>query len=159
MRLIAIGVFALSLLLSGCMNESAANTSPSEEVVKQYWNGDFPVTALRLLPEGQQKVGVGYIANPEVFLAVWSMFKPGETVPNVDFKKNMVVFVRNTHFYNRNNILDMKLKDGVLDVITMETMSALPIEDKVAMVMTVVSRNGIKFIQSGSTLISVESGD
>jgi hypothetical protein len=67
----------------------------------------------------------------------------------------MVVFYRNVAFYNRTNIFKANLEDGVLDVLAMETMSALPIEDKVAMALVVVPRAGVKFIQAGTTRIPV----
>jgi len=37
----------------------------------------------------------------------------------------------------------------------METMSALPIEDKVAMAMAVISRKGVRAIQAGAEKIDV----
>lgn len=155
MRVIQAGVLALSLLLSACMNSPVADTPAREALILQGWSGDFPIAALSGLPEGQRGSRVGYLASPEAFRAAWSAFRPGEAVPQVDFSKNLVVFVRNVDFYNRTNIFDLRLEDGVLDVLTMETMSALPIEDKAAMAMAVVPRQGVKFIQSGSTRISV----
>ncbi len=155
MRVILAGMLALSLLLSGCANSPVSNTPPREALILQRWSGDFPIAALGRLPDGQQGSRVGYLASPDAFRAAWSAFKPGEAVPQVDFSKNLVVFVRNVDFYNRINIFDIRLDDGVLGVLTMETMSALPIEDKAAMAMAVVQRQGVKFIQSGSTRIPV----
>lgn len=74
----------------------------------------------------------------------------------MDFSSNIVVFVRNMRLYNRTNIFKTALKDGVLEVLAMETMSAIPITDKVAMAMAVVPRQGIQFIQAGPTRLPVD---
>lgn len=158
MRVIQAGVLTLSLLLSACVNSPVADTQSREALILQQWSGDFPIAALDELPEGQEGSRVGYLASPESFRGAWSAFKPGETLPKVDFSKNLVVFVRNVDFYNRTHIFDIRLDDGVLDVLTMETMSALPIEDKAAMAMAVVPRQGVKFVQSGSTRVPVVPG-
>jgi len=44
----------------------------------------------------------------------------------------------------------------VAELIAMETMSAMPIEDKIAMSMVLVARQGIKAIQSGNKIIPVK---
>jgi hypothetical protein len=89
------------------------------------------------------------------FKAVWAGFKPEESVPEVDFSKNLVVFSRNVDFYNRTRILKVMLKDGTAEVIAMQTMSAIPIGDKVAMAMAVIPRSAVKTIQTGSERIPV----
>jgi hypothetical protein len=58
-------------------------------------------------------------------------------------------------FYNRTNIVKVTLKDGIAEIIAIETRSALPIEDKVAMAMVVIPRAGVKFIQAGNERIPV----
>ena len=47
------------------------------------------------------------------------------------------------------------MKDGVAEVLAMETMSAMPIEDKVAMSLAVVPRKGIESIQSSEGMLPV----
>ena len=79
-------------------------------------------------------------------------------MPEVDFRTNLVVFTRNVDFYNRTSIGMVKLADGVLEIVAMETMSALPIEDKAAMAMAVIPRAGVKFIQAGTSRIPVPDG-
>jgi hypothetical protein len=73
----------------------------------------------------------------------------------VDFGTQIVVFYRNVTFYNRTNIVKVTLKDGIAEIIAIETRSALPIEDKVAMAMVVIPRAGVKFIQAGNERIPV----
>ena len=133
----------------------AEHNPPVELAIEQTWSGDYPVAELKRLPGSQQESSTGYLATPAEFEAVWSVFQPAEPVPAVDFGKDMVVFYRNVTFYNRTNIFKANLEDGVLDVLAMETMSALPIEDKVAMALVVVPRAGVKFIQAGTTRIPV----
>ena len=130
---------------------------PAEDVeILQSWHGDFPVSRLQDLPAGQQKLAAGYIDNTNTFTAVWQAMFPSAPAPAPDFTSNLVIFSRNTRFYNRISIVKITLKEGVAEVLAMETMSALPIEDKVAMSMVLVGRKGIKDIRSGSDTVPVQ---
>ena len=142
----------------GSNNRTAEQTpAASGEVnIQQSWRGDYPVDQLSLLPEGQREQAVGFIGDAETFAGVWKAFKPGEAVPEVDFNANLVLFVRNTEFYNRISIGKVNVINGVADLLAMETMSAMPIEDKVAMSLVLVARQGITAIQSGNEIISVK---
>ena len=156
-------VIALVILV-GC---SHSNTSTmmtkndpqpmnGEAKILQSWQGDYPVARLDLLPDKQCEIAAGYFGNAKTFEAVWSVFKSGEAVPNVDFNVNLVVFARNTQFFNRNKIFKVKVTNGVAEVLAMETRSAMPIEDKVAMSLAVVARQGISAIKNGGGIISVD---
>ena len=72
-----------------------AGALPANLSIVNKWDGDYPVSALKKLPRGQQKTAAGYIGDGSTFADVWKSFKPGERVPKVDFKKNLVVFTRN----------------------------------------------------------------
>ena len=74
----------------------------------------------------------------------------------IDFKGNLVFFARNTQFYNRISIGQVKVANGVAEVLAMETMSAMPIEEKVAMSMAVVARQGITALQTGDETIPLK---
>ena len=119
------------------------------------WSGDYPVKHLDKLPEAQRVSSVGYINDAKTFAAVWQVFKPGEKLPEVDFTANLIIFVRNVNFYNKINLLKCTLKEGVAEVLAMETMSANPIEDKVAMALAVVPHAGLKLIRAGDMNIPV----
>ena len=80
-----------------------------------------------------------------------------EAVPVIDFSQNLVLFSRNVTFYNRTRIAKVTLADGTVDILAMETLSALPVEDKAAMAMAVVPRAGIQAIRLDETrLLTVE---
>ena len=128
----------------------------AEAEILQSWQGDYPVAELHLLPEKQREQAVGFIDDSETFTKVWKAFKPGEDMPEIDFKTGIVLFARNTQFYNRISIGKVNVKKGVAEVLAMETMSALPIEDKVAMSLVVVPRQGISGIQAGDEVIPVK---
>ncbi|MBC2709559.1 MAG: hypothetical protein HGJ94_00660, partial [Desulfosarcina sp.] len=66
-----------------------------------------------------------------------------------------VLFARNTHFYNRISIGKVNVKKGAAEVLAMETMSAMPIEDKVAISLVVVARQGITAIHAGDKIIPI----
>src|SRR5512143_1248037 len=144
-------------VIAGCSTTPAEKVPPAELAISQSWSGDYPVAELGRLPEGQQQFPVGYLGNAAAFESVWSAFKPGEALPAVDFGTQVVVFHRNVDFYNRTRIFKVTLRDGVADVLAMETLSAIPIADKVAMAMAVIPRANVKFIQRGPVSIPVRT--
>lgn len=143
------------LFITGCGSKKTQNTGPKEIPLLSKWNGNYPVAELALLPAGQQDKPVGYISDTATFIPVWRAFMPTEILPAVDFSRNIVVFTRNTQFYNRMSILKITLQEGVAELISMETMSAIPIEDTVAMSMAVIPREGVTEIMAGTERITV----
>ncbi len=135
------------------IHQTQAITGAAE--ILQFWHGDYPVDGLEMLPEEASQPGTGYIADPKVFEMVWTAFKPDEPVPVIDFESNLVIFVRNIQYFNRISIGKIKLKEGVAEVLAMETRSAMPIEDRVAISMVEVSRHGIIGIQARGGVIWV----
>ena len=59
---------------------------------------------------------------------------------------------------NLISIFKITLKDGVIEVLSIETRSALPIEEKSAMAMAVIPRSGVMFIQVFMTLAGKTAG-
>ncbi len=133
-----------------------AEQEKKEITIIQTWGGDYPVAQLTLLPADQRETPTGYINDAETFAAVWEHFMPGEELPEVDFDENIIVFSRNVQFYNRTNIFKVELENGTAEILAMETMSAIPIEDKVAMAMAVIPREGVKAIKGRDGVIPVE---
>ena len=132
-----------------------ASAGRIEVEIKHSWNGDFPVDQLALLAEKADQKGAGYFGDAHTFKAVWSIFKPGGHEPDVDFNENLVIFVRNIQYYNRIMIGKVILKDGVASVMAMETLSARPIEEVVALSMVVISREGVDVIQLRDGVLQV----
>ena len=148
-------ITALLFHMGGCVKNNPIHNASMDMPLIEKWSGDYPVPELGRLPEGQQDMAAGYIGDAETFIPVWRTFMPKEILPAVDFSKNIVVFTRNVHFYNRTSILKVTLQDGTAEIIAMETMSAMPIEDKVAMAMGVIPREGVTAIQAGTKKIQV----
>jgi hypothetical protein len=147
----------------GVSNNRTAETgtqstgSSGEIKILQSWHGDYPVDQLRRLPEKQREKAVGFIDNSKTFADVWKAFRQGETVPEIEFKTNIVLFARNTEFYNRISIGRVNVKNGVAELLAMETMSAMPIEDKVAMSMVLVAKKGIEGLKAGDDIIQISN--
>jgi len=160
-------IFLLAIItvtiLFGCKSSNTGTVEISnhtqsvegEAEILHSWNGDYPVVQLNLLPENQREQAVGFISDAKIFESLWKAFKPGEEVPEIDFEANLVLFACNTQFYNRISIGKVNLKDGVAEVLAMETMSAIPIEDKVGMSLVMVSRTGIKSVRTPYGLVSI----
>lgn len=117
------------------------------------WPVDYPVEKLDLLPEGQRESRVGYIDDADTFKAVWQVFNPFEPAPAIDFASRIVLFVRNTEFYNRINVVKVELKNSMAEIIAAETLSAHPIEERVAMVLLTVDRKNINGVKSGDNVV------
>jgi hypothetical protein len=133
----------------------AADHEPLDLPILHKWSGDFPIAHLDRLPEGQTDTSIGYIGRRSVFANVWKAFKPDEPVPEMDFSKNLVLFTRNVTFYNRLSIFKITRKGDTIDIMAMETRSALPLEDHAAMAMAAILRDGIKYIQAGNESIPI----
>jgi hypothetical protein len=146
---------AILFFSGGCATTGTGEMETGEISLLETWSGDYPVPELERLPVGQQDTMAGYIGNAETFAPVWQAFMPNEPLPVVDFSKNIVVFTRNVQFYNRTSIFKVMLKDSTAEIFAMETMSALPIDDKVAMAMAVIPRQGVRAIQAGAEKIKV----
>jgi hypothetical protein len=145
-------VIGLALLAACTPAVSQTNGEPQNLPLIDVWTGDYPVAALAQLPAGQEQNRIGYIGDEATFAAVWKAYMPAEPVPTVDFVQNLVVFSRNVEYYNRTNILKVVLDaDGVVEVLAMETMSAMPVKEKAAMAMAVIPRAGIVRIRTGET--------
>jgi hypothetical protein len=142
----------------GCAGSPTATAERQPLSIVQSWQGDFPVAALDRLPPAQRDTRVGVLGEADAFAAVWQAFKPGEAVPAVDFAKHIVVFSRNLRFYNRTSIAKVTLRDGVAEIIAIETLSATPIEAKVAMALAVIPRQGVNYIEAGEQRITVNGG-
>ena len=129
---------------------------PANRPILQRWVGDYPVAQLDRLPVGQSQSRVGYIGDAETFASVWQVLKPGTALPQVDFNKNLVVFVRNVTSYHPTLVEKVTLKDGVAEIVAAGPLTAAPpIEDRVALGLTVISREGLKFIQADNEQIPV----
>jgi len=125
--------------------------------MKASWQGDYPVDGLDRLPAGQREAPTGYIGNAGTFAAVWRAFKPDEALPQVDFETDLVVFARNLRFYNRTRIAKVQMKDGIVEALPAETMSAAPIEDKVGMALAIIPRKGVLAIQAGERRVPLST--
>jgi len=123
--------------------------------ILEQWSGDFPLSEIKRLPEQQRATRAGYIGDTARFTAVWQVFMPSKPMPNVDFSGQLVVFVRNTDFYNRTAIGKVILNAGTAEIIAMETLSARPIEDKVAMALALIPRAGVTSVLAGRERIPV----
>jgi len=141
---------------TGKLAQNSQNLDGEVEILES-WQGDYPVDRFNLLPEKQREQPAGFIDDVKTFEGVWKTFKPGEAAPKIDFRANLVLFARNTQFYNSIRIGKVKVKNGVAEVLAMETMSAMPIEDKAAMSLAIVPRQGIAAIQAGGENIPVRT--
>lgn len=134
---------------------AADESEPEELPILQQWRGDYPVTELHRLPEGQRTRSIGYLDNERQFSHVWQAFKPGEQMPEIDFTDHIVLFSRNVTYYNRMGIIKVIVSDGVAQVLTLETRSTLPIEDVVGMALAVIPRAGVTSIEVGNERIPI----
>lgn len=137
---------ALIVSASCVLSASAENTT---WVVREKWSGVFPVGRLHVLPKEQRLRRVGYLDNQKLWTSVWQAWKPQQKRPQVDFDKQMIVFIKNVRFLNRLSRPTVSLQDGTLLVRAAETRSARPIRNQVFCLMFPVPRRGIGGITDG----------
>jgi len=139
------------ICLVACTPVAVQSSEPRNLTPSATWSGDYPIAALDQLPPGQQQNRAGYIGDVDTFARIWQNFMPENALPAVDFENNLVIFHRNVVYYNRTNIFKVTLTEGVAEVLAMETMSAMPVEDRAAMAMAVIPRAGVKAIRLDET--------
>ena len=156
---IKVLLFSLLLLLFSSCTTATGNdggTPDGPVPLLGMLSGDLPVTALSRLPVGQQDQPVGYLNSQQQLDAVLPLIAgAGKALPKVDFTSQIVLFSRNTVFYNRLSIGQVSRSGATLRVLAMETMSARPIEDKVAISLVVIERNGARYIEGGEQKITI----
>ena len=151
-----IAIF-VSILLNTCSEKQQLPAdSPSEITILQQWDGDYPADSLEALPDYGRDLPVGYLTDAAMFARIWKIFKPDVNVPEVDFADNIVVYYRNITYYNRTSIFKLNLQQGILEILARETLSAMPIDDKVAVSLVVIPAKDIHFIKTGEQKIPVK---
>lgn len=140
----------LLLFVSSCTSATDKHVAPDriQVPILHTLGGDFPVAQLDVLPVGQRISPVGYIGSQQQLEALLQHLDGVGTydLPTVDFSTELVLFARNTRFYNRLSIGRVTLAGDTLEVLSMSTMSARPIEDKVAMSLVVINKGRARFV-------------
>jgi hypothetical protein len=145
----------LPVLALGCGWLTSRGGISKDLLILQRWSGDYPLAQIDRLPEGQRQTRVGYLGDAAAFTRVWQAFKPETAAPALDFGKNLVVFARNVDLYRRTLIAKVTLTAGVAAIVDVGTASESPLEDKVAIALALIPRDGIEFIQRGKERIPV----
>jgi hypothetical protein len=127
---------------------ATGSTAPQALEIIDHWQGDYPVAELNRLPEDQGAVRCGALVTAAQFHPVWQALMPERAAPDIDFCRRLVVFCRNVCFYNRLSVAGVLLRGETAEVLTRATLSALPIEDRVAMALAVIPRAGVSFAGS-----------
>ena len=142
-------LFSLLLFTSACSSGIAADPVVKDGPVPilGLLSGDLPITVLQKLLDEQQNQAVGYFSSQKQLDPVLSAIQAGGmTLPAVDFPSQLVLFTKNTQFYNRIQIGQVLRKGDTLTVLSMETRSAKPITNKLAVSLAVIERDGARFI-------------
>ena len=123
------------------------------------FHGDFVLAQLHALPEKFRESPYGVIHRQEDWRAFWSGFIPysgkGNTLPDIDFSSQVLVFFRNTQFYNRINLGTVNIIEGKAEIVSMETRSASPLVDKASIAMVVLNRADVTHLRVGEQLIEI----
>jgi len=151
-----IAIMVSILMVSCSEKQPLPDDSPREVTILAQWDGDYPADSLSALPSHGRDLPAGYLADAAMFARIWTIFKPDVNVPEVDFADNIVVYYRNITYYNRTSIFKLSLQQGVLEILARETLSAIPIDDKVSISLAVIPGKDIRFIKAGDQKIPVE---
>jgi phosphoserine phosphatase len=119
---------------------------PRSVPISERWGGTILLTDLASLPEDARECPAGCLRDAAELEAVWKRVKPGEPVPAVDFKKDLVVFARNQVVYSPIYIAAVKWMDRGAEVVTSTSRNAAPLADKASIMLAVVPRADIDFV-------------
>ena len=158
--LIRLFILLLSLFLAGCSLRLLPTSENNHQVpILAFLSGDFPVAAFDSLPKNQREAPIGFLGTQQQLDLVLEQINSAESLSyKVDFSTQIVLFVRNTVFYNRLSIGQVTLEDDTLKVTSVQTLSAIPIRGKVAISMVVVPRQGARYLESGGLKVPLRSG-
>jgi len=111
------------------------------------------------LPERFRETPYGIIDRDSELEAIWPGFHSYDggsvSMPSVDFADQLIVFVRNTQFYNRIHLGTVNIIEGKGEIVTMETRSALPLIDKASFAMMVLNRKDVSQLRFGDQWLAL----
>jgi hypothetical protein len=132
----------------------AATAMPDTRIEpNQTWSGDLATAQMGTVALGRSAEGFALVTSLTDWQALWALYQPKAAVPSVDFTTHFVVCLRNTEFYNRMRLGMGLVQKGVLEPLAMETMSARPIEDQVAVTFASFPRQGITSVKFRQTTL------
>lgn len=153
---LVIGLLGLLGIIVFAAGGGALQAAPVALKIKQVWAGNLPLAALEDLPAAQRSAPIGYIDSADTFALIWQSLQDQPAVPEVDFDKELVVFVRNRDYFNAIRIGAVRLDGGVAEILAMETLTSRPITDMVGFSMAVVEKEGIEAVAAGEMRIEIE---
>lgn len=146
-KFVALPVMLMVIGLLACGTPVQTDPAPQAIPILKQWAGTLPVAALDTLPENQRATPLGYISEEAIFSRVWQEFSPDQPLPQVDFADSLVLFARNTRYFNTTSIVQVNLREDVLQIIAISTMTARPIQDKVGMALALIPRTTAHMIE------------
>ena len=160
-----IAAFALLVAFLSCPEAGVKNPVNSLSSFKEKeehlpilnrWSGEYPIAKLDRLKAWHARSQWGYIGDEAGFSSFWNAFREGRRAPEVDFSKNIVVFVGGDGSYKQMVIVKVTLKDHVAEVVVDGSKPGPPGADTCAMAVAVIPRSGVGFVRMGKEQIAVE---
>ncbi len=152
---------ALLLIISAACTGATVNNAEVAAVklpILYALAGDLSVSGLISLPKQQRTKPIGYLASQQQLDEVMRYFQTDATLlPAVDFTTQLVLFARNTVYYNRLSIVAVDLVGETLKVVSVSTLSAMPIQQQVAMSLVVIPRQGAKYLDVAGEKTRIDS--
>ena len=140
-------------------NSLAPDSAPRRTPAFTTFHGDFLLLQLVRLPERFRETPYGIIDRDSELEAIWPGFHSYDggsvSMPSVDFADQLIVFVRNTQFYNRIHLGTVNIIEGKGEIVTMETRSALPLIDKASFAMMVLNRKDVSQLRFGDQWLAL----
>ena len=155
---ISRNTFILSLISSVSLFACGDKKKKGEQTV--VWNEMVALSATQAAPEGLSdgQIRMSVISDDASWDKLWSVVLKGTrcVTPQADFKNQLAVVVSNVKYLNEIKVLESTKEADVHLVNLGITRTALPVGEKVHMVVILVPRANTKAVQVGSMKIRIQ---
>jgi major membrane immunogen (membrane-anchored lipoprotein) len=155
---ISRNTFILSLISSVSLFACGDKKKKGEQTV--VWNAMVARSAAQAAPEGLNdgQLRMSVISDDASWDKLWSVVLKGTrcVTPQADFKNQLAVVVSNVKYLNEIKVLE-STKEADVHLVNLELIrTALPVGEKVHMVVMLVPRANTKAVQVGSMKIKIQ---
>ena len=122
-----------------------------------HWTGTFPCNKIYLLKPVSADNRLSILRSDKDWNNVWTVFRPGNPVPVINFEQNVVIAVRNVRYFNQVSWKSASRQNHVLSLQTLQTRTARPIGHEASCLFVVVPSDRITAVRCGHDEVTLDA--